>query len=594
MTEPWEERMVAALPHSSGLVGGSAEAFDYAIESITLAGGDSFTLLKPGVTAIVGANNAGKSTVLRELHEALSRQPGMAAAPPISVAGYAQSRAGTNSDVVAWLAENSRFVIQPGNAGFQRFQTDVSQPNQLVSTWHDPTHGIGLLAKFVTFYGNAQARFSIGGSAEMRDSISDPPIHPLHYLQDSRDLFDEIDRIARKVFGRPLTLDTLARTIRLRVGTLDLKPPPVDNVSAQYRDALSTLRPLDEQGDGMRSLMGQLLPIAGAPYRIVIIDEPEAFLHPPQAHALGEELGKLSRVAGIQVLVATHDRNFLTGLLDSQVKVSVVRLTRGDGAASAAQLDSASLFALWNDPVLKYTNVLDGLFHRVVVLAEAEADCAYLAASIDGLPVDEVTLPRSEVLFVPTGGKDGMPKVASALAALKVPVVAAPDLDVISDQVKLKDLVEAMGATWTEEMAALWNSATADMRAPQEQAKVGHVLDALNSALEPTRDLPFSADHRETALAQLRTTGSPWSRVKEFGVAAFKGQARQSLESLLNSLEAVGIVLVREGELERLAPEVSARKGSGWLQAALTSAAQLNAPSQGHARRIVTAMQERV
>jgi hypothetical protein len=332
--------------------------------------------------------------------------------------------------------------------------------------------------------------------------------------------------------------------------------------------------------------MGQLLPIVTAAYKVVIIDEPEAFLHPPQAHALGAELGRLAVKADLQILVATHDRSFLTGLLDSGVDVSVVRLTRGDGPTKASRLDSTQLKSLWTDPVLKYTNVLDGLFHRLVVVAEAEGDCAYLSAAIDCDGREEGPLPRNEILFIPTGGKDGMAKVSAALSAVDVPVVAAPDLDMLSDQRKLQLLVNSVGGVWTDEMARLWKLATVDLNAPREPAKVGHVLDAIVSALEGKREAQFSTGDRELVLAQLRTQGSPWASVKDHGMSAFKGSARKAASALLTLLDEAGVVLVEEGELERLAPEVGVRKGPGWLQAALSDGEQCNKVTQAHVDRI--------
>ncbi|WP_368665639.1 AAA family ATPase [Homoserinimonas sp. OAct 916] len=217
----------------------------------------------------------------------------------------------------------------------------------------------------------------------MRESVDDPPNHPVHYLQDSPELTERISQLSEDVFHHPLTLDTLARTIRLRVGKIDAEVPRIDSIPRGYRETLASLRPLDEQGDGMRGFFGQILPVMASTYPLIVLDEPEAFLHPPQAHALGVQLGRLAVERGVQILVATHDRNLLTGLLDSEVAVSVVRASRGSGQSRAFQLDAAQLRELWNDPVLHYSNVLDGLFHRIVVLAEAEGDCAFLSAALD-------------------------------------------------------------------------------------------------------------------------------------------------------------------------------------------------------------------
>lgn len=72
-------------------------------------------------------------------------------------------------------------------------------------------------------------------------------------------------------------------------------------------------------------------------------------------------------------------------------------------------------------------------------------------------------------------------------------------------------------------------------------------------------------------------------------MSAFKGAARKAAGTLLSQLDQMGVVLVREGELERLAPEVGVRKGPGWLEAALSSGEQRNEVTQAHVQRILDA-----
>lgn len=566
---------------------GSADQFSFGIEEIRLKSGDVIRPQAAGVTAIVGANNAGKSTILREVVETLQNHPSNPTPPKLSIESIGLAATGQPSDLFAWLLGNSTFAVQGQSMGFTRPMAGFEQPNMLAHFWTQRSNGLAGLAAYLCFYGNAAGRFSVGGSAEMRDAVDDPPSHPVHSLQDSRNLRDRVSALSESVFQRPLTLDTLARTIRLRVGKVDAEAPTVDNIPRAYREAMATLRPLDEQGDGMRGFFGQVLPVVAATYPVIILDEPEAFLHPPQAHALGVELGKLAVERGVQILIATHDRHILTGLLDSQVDVSVVRATRGSGNARAFQLDASELRGLWNDPVLRYSNVLDGLFHRLVVLAEAEGDCAYLGAALDCASREPSSIPAGEVLFVATGGKAGMAKVASALKAIEVPVIAAPDLDMISNEAELSSLVRSLGGDWNDAGKQLWTRATAAQRAPRDPVKVSHVLDAVQSALQPRIDENYTAEVRDALLANARARESAWADVKDYGVDAFRGTARTDLDLLLELLESWGIVMVRHGELERLAPEVSVRKGPGWLQAALAQGAQCNERSQTHIDRIV-------
>jgi len=583
----WRERLKATLPGYAHLTNGDLTHFDLTVTAIHLLGGGKITLQTPGVTAVVGANNAGKSTILREVSETLAHREGYPETPRISVSSLELKRSGSAADAIAWLGDNADFVVQGTEAGFKRADTGLEHPGLLAQAWDSTIQTLGPLSAFLAFYGNAKGRFNLGGSAEMRESVDDPPQHPVHYLQDKTSLLERVSNVSHDVFGSKLTLDPLGRTLRLRVGEIHSEIPRLNEITPEFREEMANLRPLDDQGDGMQSLMGQLLPVVTGAYRLVMIDEPEAFLHPPQAHALGVELGKLAVEHKLQILIATHDRALLTGLLDSQVDVSVVRLTRQEGPPSARWLDAGQLRKLWSDPVLKYTNVLDGLFHRLVVVAEAEGDCAFLQAALDCEGRPPSPMPRNEMLFVPTGGKDGMPKVCAALRAVGVPVVVAPDLDVLSDEAKLRALVESLDASWTAEHHSTWEIATETLREAREPAKVGHVLDAINAALDSKRDENYSNDIKEEMLAQLRTSGSPWSEVKKHGVGAFKGQQFTNVTKLLSLLDDVGIVLVKQGELERLAPEVEARKGPGWIHRALGQAAQCNADTQAHVDRII-------
>ncbi|MHA7862137.1 ATP-dependent nuclease [Tessaracoccus sp. Y36] len=588
MSSDWRERFESAHPEAIDLKEADATGFDFFLESIELITGATIPIQRVGVTALVGANNAGKSTILRETVEFLRQNRHLGHSERISVATVRTGVRGDLAQVIGWLGDNSHFIppSQGSAGGFQRPTSGIIPLVALRSLWASPHETFGDLANAFVFYGNAQGRFAFGGSVEMRENVDDPAQHPVHHLQDSKALLDELSEITKKVFGVPLTLDSLARTLRLRVGEIDEEVPPVNNISQEYREKMAALRPLDEQGDGMRSYLGQLLPTLTAAFKVLLLDEPEAFLHPPQAHALGLQLGQLAMKQGIQIVLATHDKNLLTGLLESGVDVSVVRLDRGSGSTAVHDLDAAQLRALWSDPVLRYTNILDGLFHRLVVVAEAEGDCAFLNAALDCPARSHETLPRHEILFVPTGGKDGMAKACAALSKIGVPTVAAPDLDMLADQSALRTLLESLGEDWTDDLSKLWERATASIRVPREQVRVGRVLDAISAILTPERDANFSTDHRDAVQAQLRAR-PPWRDVKDHGLSAFKGEARAHLMELLAELHKRGVVLVEVGELENLAPEVTVRKGPGWIHAALRQGAQCNDITQRHVDRIL-------
>ena len=76
-------------------------------------------------------------------------------------------------------------------------------------------------------------------------------------------------------------------------------PTSTENLSAPlWRN--SCLRRLQEQGDGMRAFASILVDTFTEPRSLVMIDEPENFLHPPQvrqiATFLAKDLGRSTQV----------------------------------------------------------------------------------------------------------------------------------------------------------------------------------------------------------------------------------------------------------------------------------------------------------
>ncbi|MFJ2470771.1 ATP-dependent nuclease [Glutamicibacter sp. NPDC087583] len=573
--------------------GGDANEFFFRIQEIALKSGDKIRPQVSGVTAIVGSNNAGKSTILKELKEVLANGKN---SKTVAVSGVSIEKSNEISSLFSWLGAHAIFKPSTEDARqdqFVRMSDSTGHLGNMAYFWNQKDEGLRSVAPFLCFYGTAEERLKMTSSVAKRNETDDPPSHPVHSLEGDTNLKRRLSQISERVFHQPLTLDALAATVRLRVGKTDMTVPPADDISTEYRNAISALPPLDKQGDGMRSFFGQILPIMAANYPLVILDEPEAFLHPPQARALGVELGKLARDNRVQVMVATHDRSFLTGLLESEGEVTVVRVSRtADGNSTARQLDSGVLSEIWRDPVLKYTNILDSLFHKVVVLAESEIDCGYLAAALDNPERSSGRIPRSEYLFVQTGGKASFPKVATALHAVGVPVVAAPDFDLLRDKGDVEKLVKALGGNWGTEEDDLWRKATNPFTSPREPLTIGYILGAIEKAFGDRRTEAFTSEAKEEMQILTRRGNSPFADVKKYGLTAFTKESRDAVEKLLRNLEAVGIVPVHTGELEGLAPKVVSRKGPNWLTRALEMGEQNNEETQKHIDRIINSSEQ--
>lgn len=564
-----------------------AEFFAYRVNRVSVEGGVVVTPPVGGVTAVVGGNNCGKSTFLRQVSWLMTNPEPMFGFP----AGFRLIREvetaheGSPESLRSWLDLNRPVHVVEGRTTWAGRNTGLTE--DWVSQWpggdqpwgqhfslqiqHEPHNGVG-----------------------MRGSALEAPSHPLHVLEDHPDRRVKLNDAMVRIFDQQITVDNTGSNRLLRLGATDIPEPTLLGDKQAYTEALNKLPLLSEQGDGMQRVVSMLMTLMTSTYPVLLIDEPEAYLHPPQARAIGELIGETATELGTQVFLATHDRNILAGLLSSETDLSVVRLNRVGTTTTVHQLEVDELRDVWSDPVLRYSNILDGLFHRVVVLAEGDQDCRFYQASLDALnEVEPNNWPRtSDVLFVPSNGKQNLFKLAQSLQAVAVPVVVSPDLDVTNNEGTLRKLVLALGADW-ESLSAEYQLATASFRRPRDQVSVRTVVDAvtalLDNKLEADSNALWDKQTQQEFRELTRAADSPWTALKEFGEFAFKGQEAVAAQRLLNSLDARRIVTVRVGALEQFAPHLGVTKGPEWLPAALASGAHRTPAALDHVRRLMKA-----
>lgn len=83
-------------------------------------------------------------------------------------------------------------------------------------------------------------------------------------------------------------------------------------------------------------------------YTVFMLDEPEAFLHPPQARVLGENLPSL--LGERQSFISTHSIELIKGLLiAAEHRVRIIRITRNGALNPVHYLTPANLKEIWKD-----------------------------------------------------------------------------------------------------------------------------------------------------------------------------------------------------------------------------------------------------
>ena len=133
------------------------------------------------------------------------------------------------------------------------------------------------------------------------------------------------------------------------------------------------------QGDGMVGFTGVLLSLLIENYSVYLIDEPESFLHPPQARILGTEIPEL--LDNRQAFISTHSEHLLKGLLEAAPeRIKVVRISREGNKNSFSIINTDDISKIWKDTLLRQSNVLQGLFYDAVVICESDSDCQFYSA----------------------------------------------------------------------------------------------------------------------------------------------------------------------------------------------------------------------
>jgi energy-coupling factor transporter ATP-binding protein EcfA2 len=538
--------------------------FRFAIGSLTFSDSTTLTVPTEGVVVLVGPNNAGKSAALREIARHLQGPSPTQPPLPRVVVGETLSTDGTVDELETWLTAHAFRMDRADGRYFQRPRANVRW-DILRAEWDAKVALRPNLAAFMVFHAAADGRLGLIGDSAPHDPLNQAPDQPMQVLFAKPELQARLAAIAREAFGQPVTLAQIwGSNLRLHLGDIEEFPsiPP----TASYIKAISQLPLLAEQRDGVRSFMGLMLALTTAQYPVVLADEPEAFLHPPQARLLGRKLAT-EAPSHTQVFVATHDSDVLQGLLDAEhVAVTVVRLVRDGALNRASVLEAPRLRELWRDPLLRYSNVLEGLFHRGVVVTESDGDSRFYAAVLNVVR-DNAGLQPHDLLFTQSGGKQRLPTILRALTAVGVPVSVVVDFDVFQTLDLLAELVALLGGDWAScevdarvVATSIENGGSApSMTVVREE--LARVLDGVHGAT-----LTPEAAKRIRAVTRV---DDAWRRAKQGGESIVaQGEPSQRLQAVLATLANLGIFVVPVGELERWFPEL-ADHGPQWVSTAL-------------------------
>jgi len=540
-------------------------------EELTFSDGTTITLDPKDVVVFVGPNNAGKSVALRELenHIGPRKRGKVIKAVKIQKHGAIDDLIGfleQHSDINAESIAGFRFNLRMADVGVQWQQMDST-----------------IRRVFCTRIAT-ENRITDSDPQKSIEVSKQPPTHPIHLLYSDDRLAERLSGYFRRGFGEDLIILYGGGSVApLLTGQRPALDAGEDRVSSTYIKRLRAATvPLKEQGDGMRSFASVILHmLAPSTQSVLLLDEPEAFLHPPQARLLGEFIAK-ENLAYAQLFVATHSPDVLQGLLNAAPEhLRVMRIQRDGAINRVKELDKERARAISSDPLMKFSSVMSGIFHQRVIVCEADADCMFYSAILDLSNVCGERHP--DVLFTQAGGKGRMALIVEALRALDVTVDVVADIDILKDEVVLKRVVEALGGDWTR----IQKHAVA-VRTAVEQKKPwltsGEIAKGIRRIVENAPESGEFPKNLESDIKAVFKKASPWDAIKDAGRMAIPaGEATTHCEQLQSLCQAFGLWIVPVGELEGFCKLVGGH-GPGWVQDVVEKHDLANDEQLGEAR----------
>lgn len=419
-------------------------------------------------------------------------------------------------------------------------------------------------------------------------------------LQSNVSRNDQVDNLLQAVYNEGLDIENNLRKIVQELFDLDIKldysslinicfriADNFSDVPTDLREAKKVLeqhRKLDDQGDGIKSFVSTFLSLHVGEKPVLLLDEPEAFLHPPQALRLGELIAEQANEER-QIFVSTHSSDLLRGILNKRQDIDLIRITRQNDKNTISHLDPEEVKRIATDPLLNSIRILEGLFYKGVVITEADSDSIFYQR------ISRQLFDNDDIHYTHAHNKQTVTKVSQPYSKLGLTHCVVVDFDAIRVWPEFKRLLNQKGLNQEkiEEIQGLRKSIVDEI----ESQTPGEILDALktdigNLSVEITNleddeepDAILVKARRE--LKKIREDNSPWTKYKKEGLNQLSKANQDKFNQISSICKSHGIFLVPVGELESWLVDQGLPKSSNkakWIVNALERIPEL-APDKG-------------
>ncbi|MCH4090606.1 ATP-dependent nuclease [Acetobacter sp.] len=497
----------------------------------------SFDLEVKGITLFVGPNNSGKSLLLREIETIASTDtppnnlkiitnfdiewPDATTLDKLIEAARANTPSGVPSGHVEFKRLNPNGRRDAENTPIEHLKNFVSQKTQK-----------GWVTKYLIRWGvirlDGRSRFNLTNDQQGGD-LEKPPQNVLANLFQDEVARASVRALVKDAFNVNLYVDpTNLGQLRIKLADGEI-PTDEQSLNAVAREFYRGATHIKDASDGVQAFTGIVAAILSGEYHTILIDEPEAFLHPPLARKLGKSLATIASERNGALMASTHSPDFLMGCLQASQSVKVVRLEYSQGKSRAKSIDPESLKTFLNRPLMRSANVISGLFHDGVIVTESDNDRAFYSEIFNRLADGKPDYPS--ILFINAQNKQTIQEIIGPLREFGVPAAAITDIDIVKDG----------GNTWTNWLKAV--------KLPKASyTSFGQQRSSVNNALQSTgRNMKIDG-----------------------GLELLDKDDRLAADMFFDSLESFGVFPVRRGEVENWLPHLNVPgKKTDWTVAML-------------------------
>lgn len=422
----------------------------------------------------------------------------------------------------------------------------------------------GSAYSFLFTYLNTENRLNITKPIICNNVLDYWSLNIMRQLEKNRYAIDDLNNLLFLIFGIGIDVyEDFINSQFIKMYKIGNQEIIKKTVSTNRRDSLEELKKLEnlyDQGDGIRSAVAILASLIVSNHTLYLIDEPETFLHPPQAKMLGRNIVQVSKDK--QCFISTHNIDLIRGVLEEDAsRVKIIKIDRQEKINTFNIIDNKSIAKLSTDKNLKYTNVLNGLFYKQIVLCENESDCKFYSTILEELDLKTY----QNTLFCAVGGKDQFKLIVPLLINLNIKWRVIADIDLINNIDKLKQLLNAIEPRSYDSISNSHKLFLSEFEEKKDQT-VKKQKDIKKEIINIFTNDDYMTDEQVKKIRRLLKKTSSLKELKVGGKNILPaGNCINYFEEIIHFLADNNIYILECGEIERLVPNIEAH-GNSWVE----------------------------